>query len=260
MTRLKVEGVRKDVYADNYLSFAFVNRDEEGDRKQCGNFRSCKDFLHDDVQAFLMRKDNWERYNKAIDVSHIRMLVKAPQRFTKKKTVSEFRKNLYNYKRFINFYERVAGWKKTLMTRADHSAEKCVWLMTGPGGWMKASYLISMFALIMRLSVNESIKIDENKSIEATRRQVEEFFQYLIEQNTQGDYVKGRDIGYLAKCWKKFFLVAKYQEELFGGLSLKEAYSPIGHSSGGIVSFCTFNSAHPKLNTQFKKICEKHGV
>jgi hypothetical protein len=207
------------------------------------------------------QKVSYVKFFGDIDTTHMRMLVRAPASVKGKNKMERFRESLYSYKRLINFYEKVAGWSKTLMTRAKHPNEKYIWLLTGPGEWMKVSYTISMFALIMRLSLNDPFNVKEKKSIEKTNKEIEAFLRKLSEGDTGGGpYSRKRDLGYLEKCWNKLFLVIRYYDELFGGMSLEDAYKPVGHSSGGIVSLCTFNSAHPHINTKFRKICQKHGI
>jgi len=119
---------------------------------------------------------------------------------------------------------------------------------------MKASNLISMVTLIIRLSVKYGpLNTDSIKTLDEDWKRI-----------CHGFTGSWDDRAYIADCWKKFPLVMRHWEEIFSD-PLEETYPGSEykmsfHSGGGIVSLCTFQTHIAGVDKRFKKICEANNV
>lgn len=252
MTQIKIKGHKNDncTYGINGVTFSLVSSPEVGER-QCMELCPCKAFLHDAVRSYVHDGHPNTRnpiYNYGedpdIDMNKLRLLIRINRETPKE--------NLCYAKKVVNFYEEIAGWTQSEMTKVDHNIFKDVWLITGPKEWMQAPQLISMVTLVIRAcTINGPIKFETNKDIEDTYKAWINAPIYI------------RDRYYIEHCWNKLFLVAKYNRELFNDITVKNLYvlnSKVYSHENGIARLCTFDTGTPKLNERFKVICEREGI
>lgn len=264
MERTRVEGHPNDsthVYGLGSLSFSFVSSPEKG-RKQCMAFESCRAFLHDAVRAHVHKGHmnctgcHGYRYgdDPEIDMDRLRLLIGIG---LKNENISRegFKKNLYSAKKVVNFYEEVAGWRPSRITKVDHSNYNDTWLLTGPKEWICSPQLLSMVTLVLRVgALNGPIDFKTNEDLEKV-------YKEWIDNKIQ---VQMRDRHYMRDCWNTLFLVVKHHKELFDGISTEELYTNDPHAnfhSNGIALLCSLRcEVTPKLNERFEKICKREGV
>lgn len=245
MSRIKVEGYDEMYEPSRYsVSFAFCSAPNEG-RKQCMEFESCKAFLQDAVYGQIHNDTVYDDRNceAPIDINKLRLLVTG-------EGSESFKKRLYGAKRVLNFYEEIAGWKPSRITKVDHSMYEGVWLVTGPEQWMQAPQLISMVTLLLRMITNEGpIKFKTNKDLE-------HIYKGWV------DEVNSDDSNYMTHCWNKLFLIMKHNKKLFKGFTPETLHvdSPITSHANGIVYLCQFKSATEELNKRFHRLCKENGI
>lgn len=220
-----------------YVAFALCSSPKDG-RKQCFDFETCKAFLQDHVRRHVEGEDA-----RQIDMGKLRLLVVGEG-----ENDPQFKERLYCAKKVVNFYEEVAGWRRSKITKVEHSACDKVWLITGPRQWIHSPQLLSMVTFILRMFTNKGpVKFETNEDLE-------NIYKDWLKEGTGTS-----DMTYLSHCWDKLFLIMKHYDELFGGFTPEDLHTNnretgVGSHSNGIVYLCQFNSSTEELNTRMQKL------
>lgn len=273
------KSTRINPYFLNRVTFSLVSSPEDG-RRQCLPLLVCRDYLHEAVRAFVQQDDELShKYNCEVDppmdMKKLRLLVVKDH--NDPEAAKDFKKKLFNAKTVINFYEDVAGWKKSKIARASldfsDSEEDVVgsapsaYLLTGPGKWMNYPNLLSMVTLILRvLSTYGPVEFKGHDSlIREYERILSDNLGSRADEITMKNYRSlmdmPRDLIYLKLCHKKFYLIAKNVKRLFTENPMEtypyrdHAEAVDFHYCGGIVALCTHIAANEKLNKKFKDLC-----
>lgn len=264
---IRVEGYgAASTYGTGRIQFSFMSSPETG-RKQVYTWQTCRDVANDLMRAHIQEDAKGElgggyRFgtNPPVDFDKLRILV----------SLTDFgsighdglKQNLFSAKRIINYYENMAGWGKTKISTVHHSQrEKNCWLFTGPKEWMKASFLVSMVTLIIRiLSGNGPL---ENASPE----NVEKLWDDLIEVNEKkrkdDERFDGDVVNYLKPHREKFKMIMHHYDEIFGDMDSKKNIFPVRDSvgfnaGGGIDSLCKSVTGISEIDERMREICDKY--
>ena len=257
MPKLKIkrypeENELSEIYQKVDIRFSFLSSPANG-CKQCHQLAKCRDFLHDAVNAEV-NKDKSSIYgfvyrsgkNPPIDLRRMRMLV-----MKGKEKVEEFDSSMKKAKILLQHYERLANWRKSRLLKVD--GEPNMRLFVGPLNWMKCSFLVSMYTLLIRLGAKDIGKFGSNEELVAIYRKIKEL-------DSSGS---DNDVIYLRNCFDKLDLVVKYAPSLFSKRTADNYPSKTKvdlkyfHNCGGILSLCTFVTYDKELNAKFKEIYEK---
>jgi hypothetical protein len=140
-----------EIYQTSGVQFSFITTPANGN-KQCHPWVKCRDFLHDAIRAYITKEAvevyNFEydrKINPPIDLRRTRLIVKD----TKNKK-NDFIAHMFRALHIINIYENIAGTTTSNITFHD-SEDGTICYFNGPGIWMKACALISMYTFLIRL-------------------------------------------------------------------------------------------------------------
>lgn len=247
---VKVEGV-SSAYKNTYakIGFSLTSSPKTG-RKQCFPFVSCKDHLHDAVKSNIHKSNTYYGLKADVDTAKLRLLM--TKTFSPPNSdgqILAWKKKLFAGKAILNFYEKKAGWKPSTITTVNHSIDDNVWLMTGPKEWMSSPHLLSMVALIMRVSIKENKPItfrNEKELVSEWER---------ISRSNEGD------CRYIKNCHRYFPMLMKEYNRLFID-DIKTAYNKshsLFHTAGGIDSLCVGNNTPAgDLRKRFDEMKKKY--
>ena len=253
---LKIKAYGSDMYQSYLTRFSLITNPDEG-RKQVGSFLSCRDHVNDSLRNFVHKKSNSTIYsygsNPPIDMNKLRLLIN--KNFETEEYREIFRNNIFSAKRLLNFYEKIAGWGQSKITTVNHSEFKYnVWLITGPKEWLSYSNLTSMITLLLRIIGRHGpIEFSNNEDVERWFCNLMEKYQGEVRS---GIYNLDSDIdSLLPHCWDKFYMIMKYNEEIFTQ-PIEEAYPARGefHGYGGISQLCKFNTLNKILDANMNKV------
>ena len=235
-------------YANKYPQFSMMSSPEDG-RRQCFEFYSCRDYIHEMLGAHVgsknMEHSDYEEDMPPVDFTRLRLLVQ----YGEKKTKDAFKEKLFSAKRILNHYEALAGWKQSVITTVKHDKYKYVWLITGPGEWMAHPNLVSIVTLILRFAAaNGPIEFTDQASLDKAISKICKSKSKI-------------DVCYMATVHNKLPVIIKNYDKIFNRGSLKAAYTNTSghgnHPGGGIYSLCTYSSLDKDANTALRKIIEK---
>lgn len=245
----------KSNYEISKMSFAFVSSPAFG-RKQVSRFYTCRDgvssmmssgisYILDDTYRSDYYVDPVER---PMDFDKMRLLMVVDKREDFEKT----REKIFSGKAMVNYYEDIAGWKRSKITTVKHKSSTNAWLLTGPKEWMGYSQLVSIVTLIMRIAYKHG-PVPEDLT-------PPEFWKYLIEDqdkklNSQANQISHDVNSYLRTCAGKFTPVMKNVESIFTRPFTKEAYTSGGY--GGFVEMCKMSNINADVKRNFKKVLKK---
>jgi hypothetical protein len=263
---LPKEGGLSEIYQTTQMQFAFLSSPEDGN-KQCHKFVLCRDFLHDAVRWYLLKmKDSIYGFaysgtsNPPIDMEMMRMM--ATKKGLTPKDAAVFAKKMRLAKKMVNFYEKMAGWKLSTLSKIDSKDKnRIVWLFKGPKEWLMSPFLVSMYTFIIRLGdKTEHLKFKSEKDLAKAFKAVSDDPSKF---NVGGH--SDNDATYLRTCYDKLSLVIKNHKELFFEEGEEDPIyrdKNVGkqsfHDRGGIVTLCRFNTPHQKLNDKFKALYEEN--
>lgn len=243
-----------EIYQKVDMRFAFLSSPKDGYR-QCHQFAKCRDFLQDAVKSDI-NKSNCSiysfvyrsGYNPPIDLRKMRMLV---QKGSESDNI--FNNSMKRAKKLLNHYENLAGWGKSRVSKIED--EPHLRLFNGPSDWIKSSFLVSMYTFVIRLGAKDIGTFKSNDELVAIYKKIKDVGHVGHVGRTDNDII------YLRRCFDKLHLVVKHADALFNK-DIKRNYphnvhiDPF-HSTGGVVSLCTYRSYNKKTNVKFEKICVK---
>jgi hypothetical protein len=154
ITKFFKDAKMSQIYS-NGLEFAFISPDGQ----QCHAFAYCKDFLQDAVWAthnkkpiMIWRFSYTPGTNPPLDMNNIRLALRLTE-----KDNETFKEYCHNSLKFINEVEESMGIEKTTLTyggvfNSENSGDENndTWVFTGSKTWMRSSYHISAFSLLLR--------------------------------------------------------------------------------------------------------------
>lgn len=247
------EGGLNEIYQDVETKFAFVTAPKEGN-KQCHPLVKCRDFLHDAVDAQL-RKGKVSIYgfnyahgkNPVLDLKKMRMLVKKADNYTD----AEFKNHNSRAKKLLVHYEKMAGFAtETKILRVKGNTALRVYVSDGT--WMKAPHLISLYTLLIRLSVFKYGAYETESDLQ------KDFEKHLKDGKGTGKYGGDpNDIKYLKQTRAKWALVMEKNDKLVHkkiGDNYPKVNTDSLHNRGGIVSLITGVHFNVKLKETFAKL------
>lgn len=250
----------------SYTSFAFVSHPDDG-RRQCISFKSCREnvcsILRNAVRGDVSLSSYKDEYPR-IDLNKTRVLV-GRNTFGDDDGKKEYKRNLFSGKAAINYYEDLAGWKRSKITTVKHDALNFAWMITGPKEWLSYPSLFSMFALILRVS-------SHNGPVEfETGDDLSTFWDRLVEveeEKLNSEYLEvDNDVVTFLKPSKDFFefLMKKYKDIFIypfdEGYPFMRDYDSSKYNfsiNSGIYNLCMANTGVQSLDERFKKVYKKY--
>ena len=223
-------------------------RQPDGTVFQISKFQGCKDYMHDAVHnhhhngaSGLSNSSHCYKpdFKPNMDINRLRMLMCTNTNTT---TVEQ----VYTGKRIVNLLERRMGWSLSSIRRVEHPVEKQCFLLIGPGQWMAASFIISMYTLIMRASSLNPASFPSN---------------WREAEQKLGEWTKnsGGDGTILSDCYKKMlpFLMARHQ--MLKDMTMEDLWPPDAaffnfHNPAGFKSLCTGQSFSTKIKDRFREL------
>jgi hypothetical protein len=245
-------------YSTGGTAFCWCSaRQKDGSYYQLSRFTGCKDFLHDGMHNHQNNgkskvSNATHGYNPKIkpcmSINKIRLLMTThPINKEEKYRPYTSEEQVFTGKRILNIIEDELGWKHTTIKRVKHPVEKQVFMLVGSRAWLKASFFISAYALIMRASSYNTAS-EELKSWD----DVQKLFKAW----------KGNDTGLISTASKYFIPILKRRKELFSGFGKEVIWPPsIGfgfHNPGGFVNLCNGSTFSPDINKRIKEMKTKY--
>jgi hypothetical protein len=137
-----------EIYQQKEVRFAFGRENEDTTITQCHTFVRCRDFLNDVIVesnypgsiSYPIYDFSYDAKKYPISKDKTILLVKAPKYF-------EF---ILKGTSLINEFEEKAGWNLTTIEEGFDDKEKIL-VVTGPPEWMQATYLISLYSMLIRI-------------------------------------------------------------------------------------------------------------
>jgi len=178
-------------------------------RKQAFSFASCRDQLLATVRSHITggsHSTSAYEYGKnpEPDMDKMRLLVaRSTMAESAEKT---YKDKLFSGKKVLNHYEKLAGWDLSKITTVKWKDGNC-WLVTGPKEWILSAPLLSMAALILRVSTKVGpIEFKDEKSLQA-------WFADKV-KNFPNALGSG-DTAYIKECAPKFQFVVEQCAKIF---------------------------------------------
>ena len=204
-------------FGEGYVGFTIVSSPNDG-RQQVIRTSTCRDYLHERIHDYLGDVTHAPEERPRIDFKRLRLLLVVDD--TSK---PEVKANIFNAKRVLNMYEKMAGWKnQSKISSADIAGPYNAFLITGSGEWMSHPVLLSMVTLILRIGMKFGPLPSAEKEL------VEKWKQICAEESTV-------DSDYLEMTYEYFPILMKKYTELFETKG-PEAFKLVGHYNGGIVA------------------------
>lgn len=231
------------------ISFALLTKPDKKLSVQATPWYSCRDYINDSLIAqvndrvFSMCAG--PAYARAkYDFKRLRLLVCS----------GDNKDKILNSKKIINVYEKLAGFKnKTKIKYLSTEHGRQIYVVEGPGEWMKCSQLTSMITLILRCCQRSTVDNSDIKTIE----DINDFWKKSI--------VKGQSCAdyntYLPLCYPRWEVLMKNFDLIFHGLDPEVLYPSAKvnswHGPGGVYSLCCFRTGILKLDKRFLAIWEE---
>jgi len=264
---IRVEGYDSTSnYGTCNIQFSFMSSPETG-RKQVYSWQTCRDVANDLMRIHIQEDSEGKLgysykfgTNPPIDFDKLRILVS----MTDFGTIGHdgFKQNLFSAKRVLNYYEDMAGWGKTKISTVHHSErEKNCWLFTGPKEWMRASFLVSLATLVIRILSRNGPLVD------ASPENVEEFWNKLIktsERKRSNNESYNSDVfNYLKPHREKFKMIMHHCDEIFEGMDPQKNIFPVRdainfNTGGGIHNFCKSTTGIAEMDDRMREVCDKY--
>lgn len=226
---------------------AFCSSPKDG-RALAVQFNTCRDYMHQYVQAHIHAKAGKEETSKdfvsgyikgknpPIDLEHLRLVMAVH---------TDGKPSLFAVKRVLNHFEKMAGFKESKITSALlGDKQHPVFLLTGPRQWMSHPALLSVVTLLMRAGMRAGIENEKNisKAIEKIMTD------------------SGSDSAYAKKCLPVIPVLMKNYKQLFDD-PVEEAYPRETkgwfHGEAGIYTLCQFKSTDHRLNEKLENLLKK---
>lgn len=244
-------------HRNSELGFALVSRNETGTLIQATGTFTCRDYLHDCIQAQLHGRDTNgggcgynPREEPPIVLDEFRLLI-----FSHKEDL-DFRFRLHTAKRILNAYEEVAKFPTRLkLTAVKHEAKhsRGVWLMTGDQRWISHAQLMSMITLIVRCCALRFSDLPAEPILNI--EQAEAYLRGCLRSSSHTDVIH-----YLPQALKIMRPMMENFDNIFT-LPLEKAYparpNVSWHSGGGIVALAKCNTGIDHLNNKIRKLKKK---
>jgi hypothetical protein len=243
------------------ICFALLARYGRGGKGLCQATKTftCRDYLHDSVQALLHGRDtngggcDYKRTrNPEIILDEFRMFV------CLNKKDMDARLRILTAKKIINVYEDLAGFPVRMRLAAvDHESKYFNgggWLLTGDRRWISHAQLMSMVTLILRCCTVRFTNLP-NKVINNVEAAEEYLHKEIKKLRTSSSDTKS----YLPNALKVMRPMMERFDEIFN-LPIEEAYprSPKRgwHSAGGINELSLARTGIVHLDNKIKEIIQ----
>ena len=237
-------------YSLGSVNFAYVSSPETG-RVQVTELMTCREYV---MKRVWYAVNDHEQSNAVppLDLSKLRLLIAHdPDNF------DSFRRRLFSGKAALNLLEKFNDWSPSTITTVRHPHYKNAWLLTAPAEWMSQPQLLSIATWILRLlSKDGPVNTDNYDAFESGLRQIEG-----KGGSTSDNYT------YLKSFWDKLYIVMKYHKEIFGGISLSDAWPSVDetdylHVNGGLYTFVDEDLRYSKhaisAQKRFRDLCGKN--
>jgi len=265
MTKTKVEiesfpeKSLSEIYQDVDLKFAFVSRPKDG-YKQCHGFVKCRDFLQDAVcaefngsEAAIYGFHYKAGVNPPMSLNKMRMLVKkvpsdSDEIFEEQMSVAE---------KLLRHYEDMAGWSSKTMTYGVKRRTN-LRLFVSPKEWVKASHMISLYSLLIRLGAY-GISFNNDEELQ------NEYSRLIKELAGKGKYERYPiDIKYLLQIKpENINLIIQNTDKLIfekGAENYPKVDIYTMHNRSGVVSLCDSSHFSKKLVDIFLRLRKERGI
>ncbi len=217
-------------------------------RTQMSKFVTCREQLTA-VPRVILHKLNCTNFTDAskhqIDMENYRLLlgISGKQDFTNAK------QKLFSGKRALNLLEEAAGWTPSVITTIKHEdyTDDHMWLLTGDARWTIAPQMMSLSALIMRVSWKFGpLRVN---SLDELMDQFAEFAKTPAQQRTS-------DHNYIGTVRKHIVTLMKNVKNVFSGDSGQ--YFPADGEKGwtgygGIDTLIKCGTGNLELHDRLKK-------
>ncbi len=246
----ELPGSSKPGYSLGSVNFAYVSSPATG-RVQITELMTCREYV---MKRVWYAVNDYEQSKSVppFDLSKLRLLiVHDPSDF------DDFRRRLFSGKAALNLLEKFNNWSPSTITTVKHPHYKNAWLLTAPAEWMSQPQLLSIATWILRLlSKDGPVSTDNYDTFEAGLLQI---------KGRGGD--TSDNYTYLKLFWDKLYIVMKYHKEIFGDISLSDAWPSVAnndyiHVNGGLQTFVDETLGYSKHATaaqkRFRALCKEH--
>lgn len=246
-----------EAYQQVGMKFAFCRKDGQT-LQMCHELVKCRDFLNDAVRYALSKVEssiygfNFGKDNPEIHLDRVLILMVMENGDM---TPSEFYKVYRKSVKLINYYESLAGIKKTYIRRVriKNADKKLAVLFCGDSMWLETPVLLSMYTFFIRLGVKE-INTRDGETINSSIKSI------VDDKVNHND----NDSRYLRSVYGMLSTIIKKKKELFGeGFSNIYTNEKVSistfHNYGGMLSFCDgigMYKEQQKLLETMKKVME----
>jgi hypothetical protein len=237
-------------YSLGSVNFAYVSSPATG-RVQITELMTCREYV---IKKVWHAVNDYEQNKNvpAFDLSKLRLLIAHdPSNF------DDFRRRLFNGKAALNLLEKFNDWSPSTITTVKHPHYKNAWLLTAPAEWMSQPQLLSIATWVLRLLSNDGpINTDNYDAFEAG----------LIQIKSKGGSTSD-NYSYLNVFWDKLYITMRYHKEIFGDISLSDAWPGVDttdylHINGGLQTFAEEHVGYTKnvetAQKRFRALCKEH--
>lgn len=261
--KLKYELAGKNLpAASSYFSFSFGMAPTPGKEKvvTVTNFHSCREGLISDIRTLITGQGN------RMSTDKMRMIFKwnlSEKNITH--DTAEHREWLNRGLNILHAYERLAGWPLTKVFEMNTGRNfiKAYYFLSSRR-WIKASYLVSLYVLMVRLGKNSALTGFKNSA------EFEKLANGLINKysTASGGWKQtpagfSGDTGWLKSTLPYWGTILKGYPEMFRKMKITHYWSEdrlsenYGHAAEGIAYLCkgdtSYKSARKKLLELSKK-------
>lgn len=255
-----------NTYLPNF-GMSFVS----SDNKQVTKFESCRDYMHDQVRAFINDKKNLasdsHSYNPKLGdpdifIDRLRLLIAFKIDQNSKNNgfykIRESLRALNTIEKYANMELTVGESIKLMKNHGDEHkmANYHLILLRGSGEYMRNPHLLSALTLMLRFYYLNDRLIKFKK---------EDDFNKLFNKLNKCKECKMvpvfKDKILMKECSNLLHIVFKNRYKIFKDKDLKQLF-PVGigqdfHSKGGIYSLCLLSSPNKDVNAKFSDIISK---
>lgn len=255
--------LQKDVIMCNYYSMALhwgfcTAPNSKGEFKLTTGFGYCREGLTAHVFGFVKRNTPRASTNSQVSFMRTRLAAKIMIRpdsnagVIAKKT-KEFHRWMESGVSVLNILEAKHGWPLTRMYKVEHvyGERIVVCMFVGSARWMRSPAMLSMFALLVRMS-NHKV-FSDIKDYEGFMEAVQ---KYIRGRHTDCDHAR-----HTSPYWD---IIMSNFIKLFNGFSAKENFTQENYGeyieSEGISKFCKGETNYGALGERFRNLVKAHGM
>lgn len=269
MRSVKIPEIRAKLvdhaFEDHYYGYQFALCDRY--YRLTMLFNSCREVLISELSCLLQHSVYAPKDISQKDLTKTRLLIGRKLTLPNMSIVrKEHHKAMLRALRVVNHFERIAKWPPTKLFKVsddDLKKDEALYLFVGDKRWIRAPYIISMYALLIRLGRWEQFgKFRSHPGfIEACKEINKKDVPMAAEYD---DTIKEYDIQFIGpRVYMRLKPLMKYFSRIFGSMSTECYYlKAIEGSCGadGIGDLCLNKTCDKKLEKRFITVCNKYAL